>query len=204
MSTQLSTNVEKMLSSLEKTVQLASQYGSEDLHNVNVFTSMAKTICDLELRNQKVMKALDACKDQNTVADFERVYETTLNSGSGRGKKSSKYSEFENTAKQLLASTSARRSQPGTIQDGDVIFENFVSDVDPITKKVMVHPVKNKKCGHYYEKSSILEVISINRQLRCPVAGCANKNPIIPANLVEDPAFAKLLKERQSTQEDSD
>lgn len=44
-----------------------------DLHNVNVFTSMAKTICDLELRNQKVMKALDACKDQNTVADFERV-----------------------------------------------------------------------------------------------------------------------------------
>lgn len=154
-----------------------------------------------------------------------KVYESTLNSGSGRGKKSSKYSEFENTAKQLLASTSARRSQPGTIQDGDVIFENFVSDVDPITKKVMVHPVKNKKCGHYYEKSSILEVISINRQLRleilhysfefglnfyllhysrCPVAGCANKNPIVPSNLVEDPAFAKLLKERQSTQEDSD
>lgn len=99
-----------------------------------------------------------------------KVYETTLNSGSGRGKKSSKYSEFENTAKQLLASTSARRSQPGTIQDGDVIFENFVSDVDPITKKVMVHPVKNKKCGHYYEKSSILEVISINRQLRLETA----------------------------------
>ena len=50
--------------------------------------------------------------------------------------------------------------------------------IDPISKKPIEHPVRNKKCKHIYDKSSILKFISSSSHPRCPNIGCANSTPL--------------------------
>ncbi|KAK2722183.1 hypothetical protein QYM36_002664 [Artemia franciscana] len=57
-----------------------------------------------------------------------------------------------------------------------VITEAIVSTFDPITKQPMVDPVKGAKCGHTYERSSIIELIKRKpKGTRCPYVGCHEK-----------------------------
>ena len=47
--------------------------------------------------------------------------------------------------------------------------------IDPITKKEIVDPVRNKKCKHIYEKSTMNHMIDRarenNKPVRCPYMG---------------------------------
>jgi SUMO ligase MMS21 Smc5/6 complex component len=44
-------------------------------------------------------------------------------------------------------------------EDGLTVFDVQISTMDPFTMKEMIEPVKSNKCGHAYEKSSILGVL---------------------------------------------
>jgi len=48
--------------------------------------------------------------------------------------------------------------------------------LDPITKKTMTEPVRHKKCGHVYDKLSIVKMIKSHhpKGFRCPYMGCAS------------------------------
>ena len=71
--------------------------------------------------------------------------------------------------------------------------------IDPISKKPIVDPVKNKNCGHSYEKSTILELISKNPNLRCPMVGCRITS-IKKSDLVDDPEFKRQIEKQQQQQ----
>lgn len=57
-------------------------------------------------------------------------------------------------------------SDTNRVESEDLVMESHISDIDPLTKKRMVNPVRNKVCGHYYEKSTIIEALKINSRLR--------------------------------------
>lgn len=66
----------------------------------------------------------------------------------------------------------------------DIISTNqFVPPTDPISKEPIKNPVKNKKCGHIYDKDTITKMLS-HRNMRCPYIGCPSKQPI-QLNLLE-------------------
>lgn len=44
-------------------------------------------------------------------------------------------------------------------EDGLMVFDVQISTMDPITMREMTDPVKSSKCGHAYEKSSMLEIL---------------------------------------------
>lgn len=67
-----------------------------------------------------------------------------------------------------------------------------VNTIDPISKLQIVNPVKNKKCGHTYEKTTILELISKNKNLRCPMVGC-NVQGIKQDDLVDDHKMKRYI-----------
>jgi SUMO ligase MMS21 Smc5/6 complex component len=46
----------------------------------------------------------------------------------------------------------------------------------PITRQLFENPVKNKICGHSYDKEAIIQHLRIARNKKCPVAGCNNIN----------------------------
>ncbi|KAH6927606.1 hypothetical protein HPB50_006157 [Hyalomma asiaticum] len=82
--------------------------------------------------------------------------------------------------------------------DGIIMTEDLGKSQwkDPITQKDIEVPVKNKRCGHVYDKGSIDIYIKGTRHPRCPYLGCANKTPLNMGDLVDDHFIARILSER--------
>ena len=83
---------------------------------------------------------------------------------------------------------------------GDIIATEMVSTIDPITKKEMTDPVKNTLCGHTYERNSILQLIDKNQKTKCPMGGCANKNPVTENHLIHNSDVLKIIQQKNRTQ----
>lgn len=81
-----------------------------------------------------------------------------------------------------------------------IMSTSVVSTLDPITRKPMKDPVRNKKCGHTYERSSILELMEQGKAAanpsKCPCAGCPNKAPVRPADLEADANMKRAIAKR--------
>ncbi|XP_042870386.1 E3 SUMO-protein ligase NSE2-like [Penaeus japonicus] len=70
--------------------------------------------------------------------------------------------------------------------DGDLIVtQQEVNLIDPISMKQMTDPVRNKICGHVYERSSVVNMIKQNRRkgFSCPNVGCENRERLKMENL---------------------
>lgn len=51
--------------------------------------------------------------------------------------------------------------------DGDLSrMADRINDIDPITKRLLENPVRNRQCGHIYGKNSIIESLQMNSRLR--------------------------------------
>lgn len=77
----------------------------------------------------------------------------------------------------------------------DIIIESDLCSIDPLTKRPIQEPVKNIICGHYYEKTAIMQIINRTKYTKCPVAGCGNHNKISTKHLFEDKAFKLRLQQ---------
>merc|ERR1712059_161864 len=83
--------------------------------------------------------------------------------------------------------------------DDDLVMtqETDQTYTDPWTRKLITdEPVTNKKCGHTYEKVTVMRFIERNNKskkpLKCPVMGCGNNN-ITKADLFTDPEIKKKV-----------
>jgi SUMO ligase MMS21 Smc5/6 complex component len=53
------------------------------------------------------------------------------------------------------------------MNDDDIqITQNEINVIDPFTKKRMTDPVKNKICGHVYNRESIDCILKIKKETR--------------------------------------
>ena len=68
-----------------------------------------------------------------------------------------------------------------------------VQTIDPFTKVEFADPMKNVRCNHSYEKSTIQELITTRRKVRCYYMGCTNKHNITMAELVPDEELKRHL-----------
>lgn len=50
--------------------------------------------------------------------------------------------------------------------DNDMSMQQVFSEFDPITKRRLENPVRNKICKHVYEKNSVEQLLAQNPRLR--------------------------------------
>ena len=80
-------------------------------------------------------------------------------------------------------------SSDSSSDDDLIVVKTEHNTIDPITKKQIVEPVRNKRCNHIYEKSTIYSMIDMAREnqkpVRCPYMGC-NQRDFKKTDLVKD------------------
>jgi len=69
------------------------------------------------------------------------------------------------------------RAEASSSDDDDlIVVKADYTTIDPITRKEIVDPVRNKKCNHIYERETILQTIVISKRngksVKCPYIGC--------------------------------
>lgn len=78
--------------------------------------------------------------------------------------------DFVKKAQRLVDVENADSSQNSDIQTMDVDdltqTEQLIPDIDPITKKKLERPVRNKQCGHIYGFDTVLKSLQQSSRLR--------------------------------------
>lgn len=53
------------------------------------------------------------------------------------------------------------------LDDDDIeMTQDDINVIDPFTKKRMTDPVKNKACGHIYDRESVTQLLKMNKNMR--------------------------------------
>lgn len=78
--------------------------------------------------------------------------------------------------------------------DGEIELKETQQYIDPISKTQILDPVRNKRCNHVYERSTIEAAIKLNKRLRCAYMGCSNKFHVTLSDLEDDPQLKATLR----------
>ena len=84
-------------------------------------------------------------------------------------------------------------SAPETTHFDGMEIDEAISNIDPLTKQLITHPVRNRRCNHVYDKKTVEASLKINAALRCPIVGCANKVKILMVDLIEDKELKRKM-----------
>ncbi|KAL5290716.1 cerv family protein [Megaselia abdita] len=193
-------NVDIALKDLIRAAEIAAQIGTEDEKNPTKFITSAEQILEVK-RDAKISeKALELCNEADSIEGVEDILRDAKAEASSSNRVSqSALKEFKQNINRILGG----HNISVVAQDMDLnVTQSAFNDIDPITKRKIEHPVVNKICGHIYDKASVLEAISLNKRMRCPVIGCGNNKHVAKSHIVDDPA--QIQKIRLSQQETMD
>ncbi|XP_043472929.1 E3 SUMO-protein ligase NSE2-like [Leptopilina heterotoma] len=106
--------------------------------------------------------------------------------------------DFNRQIKDLLKDGENDKSKDNNDDDDDddlQCTQKEINVVDPFTKKRMTDPMRNKLCGHIYDRESVTALLKVNPRTRCPVVGCGSKEFVTLQNLEADIVLrTRLLK----------
>jgi len=92
----------------------------------------------------------------------------------------------EKTRQGLMVNDGGSREEDDDGEDLVMTQSGTQSHLDPITRAPMKDPVKNTKCGHSYERASIIHLTRKGKKTKCPIAGCPNQDHVLPEDLIDD------------------
>jgi len=200
----LSRRMERFKEDLDTTMRLFAEVEElEDKHSYiaeceNIF---AQFIDVKELANNH-LRGLRAAETKSTVEEFDATLEKEVNREIPSARSNPEFKEFMSNIRIYFTATDSTNAGPIRTVDGDIEMEEELQTIDPITKQPLKNPVKNKICGHVYERATVNEAIELNKRMRCPTLGCSNQQFVQKEHLEEDRAlFMKLRIMRQQEKE---
>uniref|UniRef100_A0A182WJC0 E3 SUMO-protein ligase NSE2 n=1 Tax=Anopheles minimus TaxID=112268 RepID=A0A182WJC0_9DIPT len=190
----LEANMRVVTNSINNTVRLASEFGDESMKDLTLYTSLVERLCVIDSKMNSHKKALaESCREP-TMESFDNSYKSKLDNKKPQVRGHKRYKEFVQYAQPLLNPSLERGSQERDNDDDDLeINGDDRNSIDPITKRPMEVPVRNKQCNHVYEKSSIEQLLQQNPRVRCPVMGCLAKQYVQRELLEVDTILQKQL-----------
>lgn len=164
------------------------------------FGDIVKGFCMVDIEHQATIESLNKTKqyyeDKNNDMDvpvekcYEKFYEKRMNKNLNKQiEKHSLWARYRSNFEEIEEEDNRETVDEDS---GLVSMDVFVPPTDPISKTLIRNPVRNNKCGHIYEKDTIL--VLIKKNTRCPYIGCPNKQHITPANLIEDDKLKRQIE----------
>ncbi|KAG8549717.1 hypothetical protein GDO81_019974 [Engystomops pustulosus] len=115
-------------------------------------------------------------------------------------KKNDKFLQFKEQLRDLRKQMGVPQDSRDQASDDDediAVTQSIANFTCPITQMEMVNPVKNKECGHTYEKEAIEKMIQRRHQqkknARCPKIGC-DVSDMNESHLVPDTALRRAIE----------
>ena len=93
----------------------------------------------------------------------------------------------------LVSDNDNNQEEEGDGDEDMMMVSSQIQTVCPITRREMVRPVRNRACGHVYDREGIEALMRQNADTRCPVVGCRNPAPVFPRNLQDDLQTRKAI-----------
>jgi len=171
----------------------------------------AEKIIERKTKHKELVQEMQKAKGESaTVEDLGRTWNKRRDAVERKpinAKNTAEYQSF----KRSIESTLSNAEPEANNSDDDVVAtevscNSAFSPYDPWTKALIRNPVRNKMCGHIYDREYVHGLIKNNIGIRCPVAGCANTVYIHPAHLIEDEAVRQKIRLQvlQDMQSDTD
>ncbi|XP_061394611.1 E3 SUMO-protein ligase NSE2-like [Musca vetustissima] len=212
MNAQLKSDLENARQCLLDTYNLALTFGGPDTQNPETYLNLAADLCVINEQFKRHEASLECAKEARTTSEFVEEYQKQQQNKENKKYNAKNTSEFKNFRDQLMqiknlqdeANASVSGAGQQRVECDEFVMESEINVYDPITKQRMSNPVKNTLCGHHYEKCHILEAISVNKRLRCPVAGCGNKQFVQQQHLVDDNLFKVRLQKMAEQEEEEE
>uniref|UniRef100_A0A8C5PNA2 E3 SUMO-protein ligase NSE2 n=1 Tax=Leptobrachium leishanense TaxID=445787 RepID=A0A8C5PNA2_9ANUR len=112
-------------------------------------------------------------------------------------RKADKFIKFKDQLRETRMQMGVSQGETSDEGDEDIaVTQSMINLNCPITQSQMINPVKNKVCGHTYEKEAIEEMIQDRhhkkKNTRCPNLGCDHKDVKI-SDLVPDTALKRAI-----------
>nr|CAD7424891.1 unnamed protein product [Timema monikensis] len=176
---------------------------SEEFKNTcKVMREIERQHKDIEKRtyrskdNEEERENHDENQDEIGEINYCQVFKTKLmamRKATPGGSKHPKYLEYKKNITALL--------HQGDREDL-LLTEAEQCIIDPFTKQIMINPVKNKQCGHNYEKATVIQIIATKKS-RCPVVNCPNKKYIEDADLESNDQLKLYIQRLPSSSQDA-
>lgn len=199
MADMFSNNLDKIFESINSTMRIANEYGTAGQQNSKIYGTIAEKLIGIEQNFNKHNKALQESSKEVTLEEFDRRYQSTLNTGKSNVKQLKRYKDFMANARSILRVQNEDENDSRSDEDEEMVqIDEAITDMDPITKRPLEVPVRNTRCKHVYEKSAIEQMIKTNPRTRCPVMGCPADQYITLQDLKEDKLLRQRLMQRRA------
>ncbi|KAK4874876.1 hypothetical protein RN001_014236 [Aquatica leii] len=174
---------------LHNCLEYVHKYSDNVEEQTNIIKTIAKDYCEIDAEHKRIRNAQEATdqyfQNQDEYTDDvqtifkkhleEQPVDTYENHPIWR-----KINVLENSSEECDDTETSEVSEDEDMFEEGILPTQFEPPIDPITKKAIEDPCKNRKCGHVYEYNTIVDhlnkVKTSNVKPRCPYIGCANKN----------------------------
>ncbi|KAH3820805.1 E3 SUMO-protein ligase NSE2-like [Dreissena polymorpha] len=144
------------------------------------------------------VKARDP-ENNETLAEVLEARLAVLKSNFPDAQYHEKVKEFQEKMSKAMKQESSSKTGQGEMEIE--VSQETLTFKCPYTGKVMECPMRNKHCGHSYERDGILQYIKQRqKKAKCPVVGCANEKPIVQEDLVENRELKRYIERKIKSQ----
>ncbi|XP_075970149.1 uncharacterized protein LOC142972759 [Anticarsia gemmatalis] len=160
---------------------------SEKEAEFNKLKTCVQQYCTMQAQQDVAIEAMQRTKretDNTNMDTIEERFQAHLSNLAGKRLRVDNHPYMIEFTKRYEKGLQQARNN---LDESDLaITESQEQYIDPITKRPITDPVKNTVCGHIYEREAIMNLIQTKNRTKCPVAGCGNRGPITPAQLISD------------------
>ncbi|CAG7835415.1 unnamed protein product [Allacma fusca] len=174
--------------------EVAKEFEDNDANQANILKA-----CDnIEMHSRERVMAFGAEITDDQICK-DRLYTELMDTLKDALDEPSRSSAFDPQPDEMETEV----EESGDESEVDVDSEATIAIVtkDPLTKKEIKNPVKNKICNHIYDEKTILNYMkSQHNNVICPYAGCTNKTVLKKDHFEHDEQLVKKVSKKQKGQ----